>query len=215
MQTKYLSAIILLALSILNLPNVHANTPKDSIGVENIDGLKVIIYKASAKETYYSIARQYNVSPKEVLVYNDSKYLKIGTIIKVPTKIPFNNGSSSIENSAVSSAYFTYTIAPKDNLNFLAEKYGTTIDNLKELNGLTKTTLSIGQLIKIPLTGKAKALGDAANAQETVKPTVSTDRNTDQQTEASITYHVVKPKEFLNKIAENYRTTVEEIKKIN
>ncbi|MET4083389.1 peptidoglycan endopeptidase LytF [Pedobacter sp. UYP30] len=212
MQKIYLSAIILLALSTLDFQIVQAKNPTDSIGVENVDGLKVIIHKASLKETYYSIARRYNVSPKEVLLYNDNKYLKVGTIIKVPTKLPFTNTNKNADNSTVSSAYFTYTIAPKDNLNFLAEKYGTTISTLKELNGLSTSNLSIGQVIKIPITEKAKALGEAVNAQETAAPAGS---NVVEQTDASIIEHIVKPKEFLNKIAENYGTTVEELKKLN
>ncbi|MGY3052117.1 peptidoglycan endopeptidase LytF [Pedobacter sp. UYEF25] len=213
MQKVYLSAVILFLISALNFQIVNAKSSADSIGVENINGLKVIIYQASVKETYYSIARRFNVSPKDVLVYNDNKFLKVGTIIRVPTKIPFNSMDKNANNSVANSAYFTYTIAPKDNLNFLAEKYGTTIDNLKEINGLSKTTLSIGQIIKIPLTDKARILGDAAAPQEVAtSPTTSMADNNSVQ-DGSV--HIVKPREFLNKIADNYGTTVEDIKKLN
>ena len=216
MQKIYLSAVILLALNTLNFENANAKNPIDSIGVENVDGLKVIIYQATAKETYYSIGRRYNISPKEILTYNDSKFLNVGTIIKVPTKIPFiGQTTSRAENNISPSTYFSYTIVPKDNLNLLAERYGTTISNLKELNNLSGSNLSIGQVLKIPTTEKAIELGALANNQTVATPKENDSIESAAATDGAWTEHVVKPREFLNKIADEYGTTVEAIKSLN
>ncbi len=216
MQKIYLSAVILLALNTLNFENANAKNPIDSIGVENVDGLKVIIYQATAKETYYSIGRRYNISPKEILTYNDSKFLNVGTIIKVPTKIPFvGQTTSRAENNISPSTYFSYTIVPKDNLNLLAERFGTTINVLKEINGLSGSNLSIGQVLKIPTTEKGIELGALANHQTVATPKENDSIESAAATNGAGTEHVVKQREFLNKIADEYGTTVEAIKSLN
>lgn len=225
MQKIYLPTLFIIALNCFNSDTTYAKKPIDSIGVENVEGLKVIIYQAEAKETYYSIARRYNVNPKDILSYNDNKFLNVGTVIKVPTKTPFHSSSAeSNAQSAGAASFFSYTVAPKDNLNLLAEKYGTTINFLKEINGLTGSNLSIGQVLKIPVTEKATELGAIAATKATaavvkpVSPTVETPTVITQAaiiTADNFREHIVAPREYLNKIAENYGTTAEEIKKLN
>ena len=225
MQKIYLPTLLIIALNCFHIDITYAKKPVDSIGVENVEGLKVIIYQAEAKETYYSIARRYNVNPKDVLSYNDNKFLNIGTVIKVPTKTPFRSSPSmSTAQSAGNDTYFSYTIAPKDNLNLLAERYGTTINFLKDINRLAGSNLSIGQVLKIPVTEKAIELGAVATKDASVAvitplnpvvetPTVVT--NTDVTTADNFKEHIVAPREYLNKIADNYGTSAEEIKKLN
>ena len=63
----------------------------------------------------------------------------------VPTNIPFTaNGSSNTETtSATTGNVIEHTIKPKENLNMLAEKYGTTINEIKALNQLKGNNLSL------------------------------------------------------------------------
>ena len=49
----------------------------------------------------------------------------------------------------VGSSVSTYTVKKGDTLYSIANKYNTTVDNLKEQNNLTSNTLSIGQILKI------------------------------------------------------------------
>ena len=49
----------------------------------------------------------------------------------------------------VGSSTSTYTVKKGDTLYSIANKYNTTVDNLKEQNNLTSNTLSIGQILKI------------------------------------------------------------------
>lgn len=73
---------------LINLSAASAIT-RDSIGVEKLNGKKIIIHQVVAKDTYYSIGRRYNVVPKDIMNFNDSKFLQIGVIVKVPTNLPF------------------------------------------------------------------------------------------------------------------------------
>lgn len=47
-------------------------------------------------------------------------------------------------------AYFEYTVQPGNSLWLLAQKFGTTVDAIKTLNGLTSDLILVGQILKIP-----------------------------------------------------------------
>lgn len=156
---KYIT--VLLAANLMFLANIKANAVVDSIGVENLNGSKVIIHQIVKNDTYYSIGRRYNVSPKEIMTFNENKYLQVGVLIKVPTKIPFENQSTS--GSAINKgrgaanttepAFIEYEVKPKDNLNNIARTHGTTVNELKRINELRTINLRIGQVLKVPSTG--------------------------------------------------------------
>lgn len=166
MQKYYI--LVILATS-LNLSTAKASLSRDSIGVENLNGKKLILHKIDAKETYYSLGRRYGVNHKDIMTFNDNKYLQIGTLIKVPTQIPFHTigtgnparpSATVPARETVNSATETganenltiieHTVQRKENLNMLAEKYGTTVNEIKQLNGLRSIGLQIGQILKIP-----------------------------------------------------------------
>ena len=214
MHKIYLSAVVLFA---LNIANAKANTARDSIGVENNKGKKLIVHQTVAKDTYYSIGRRYNVSPKDIMAFNENKYLQVGVIIKVPTNIPFTATESSNNTQTQTTAtgnLVEHTIKPKENLNMLAEKYGTTINEIKALNNLKGSNLSIGQVLKIPAKN-----GVQNPVPETVTPPAKNNTespvNNTPASDQTMIEHTVARKEFLGKIAEKYGTTVEEVKKAN
>jgi peptidoglycan endopeptidase LytF len=207
------SNILLLTLVFLNVAVSFASKNIDSIGVENNNGKKVIVHKVDAKETYYAIGKRYNVNYKDVILFNENKALHVGIIVKVPTDRPFEAVPIGRNENASPSGYFEYTIKAKDNLNMLAEKYGTTINEIKRINNLSSINLQIGQVLKIPATGNTP--------QETavIEPPVVTKTVIDQKTAISADgqsiEHTIKAKENLNLLAEKYGTTVEEIKALN
>lgn len=198
---------------LLQVSVAHANTAIDSIGVENYKGKKMILHKVEAKETYYSIARRYNVNYKDIMSFNDSKFLQIGVVVKVPTEIPFAAAPTPVIGSQTDNgALITYTIKAKDNLNMLAEKYGTTVNEIKRINGLSSNNLQIGQQLKIPANGSAPIEETPAVVAQPTKTVASNTANTESTGNIS---HTIKAKENLNMLAEKYGTTVDEIKKLN
>jgi LysM repeat protein len=56
----------------------------------------------------------------------------------------------------------TYVVESGDSLYAIADKLGTTVDELKELNGLTNNELSVGQVLRIP--------GDASSGTPSPTP---------------------------------------------
>lgn len=81
---------------------------------------------------------------------------------------------------------FQYTVQPGDTLWLLSRKYGTTVEAIKQLNGLTGDMLYVGQVLKIPA----------------------------PQSEPYIEY-TVKSGDTLWLLSRKYQTTVDAIKKLN
>jgi len=199
----------------------YASNPLDSIGVENNNGKKLIIHKVDPKESYYSISRRYNVNVKDLQSYNNNVGLQIGSIIKVPTDIPFNDKPASVSSPTINTTnFFDYTVAAKDNLNLIAEKFATTVADIKKLNNLNGNNLQIGQVLKIPFTksGNVPAQSTAPTVTtgqtEPQEPVTSTPSDVTESVK-SVTEHTVKPKEYLGIIAKQYGITVDELKAAN
>lgn len=98
------------------------------------------IYTVKSGDTLYSIASKYNTSISKLKRLNNlsSNTLSIGQKLKI--------------SSSSTSSETTYTVVKGDTLYGIANKFNTTVDNLKVLNNLSSNTLSIGQLLKIPST---------------------------------------------------------------
>ena len=133
-----------------------ASAAIDSVSVENLNGKKNIVHKVEAKETYYSIARKYYVTPQSVIQFNSNRSLQIGTILRVPTERPYTEASITSAGIKAESgttakvAVIDYKVGPREYLIAIAKKFNTTVEDLKTLNNLSSNNLSIGQIIKVP-----------------------------------------------------------------
>lgn len=142
-----------------------------------------IIYTVKAGDSLYSIARQYNTTVNELMDYNNltTNLLSVGQKLKVPTEVQVNPPTSTPEPGGI-----TYTVQRGDSLYNIAGRYNTTVDAIMKLNNLNSTSLSIGQVLKIPL------------------------GNTNTETR-----YVVKAGDNLYNIARQYNTTVDAIRRRN
>ncbi len=120
--------------------NLTSNTI--SVGQELIIPTNQIttIYTVQKGDTLYQIAKQYNTTVEELIELNKLKTINLflGQQLKVPRE-------GSEEES-----YTTYIVKGGDSLYSIASKYGTTVETIKEVNGLSSNLLSIGQILKIP-----------------------------------------------------------------
>jgi len=103
-----------------------------------------IIYTVKAGDTLYGISKLYGVSVDDIIKQNNlsSNNLTINQELIIPV------GGVEIENP--DTEYEEYVVKKGDNLYSIANKYKTTVDEIKSLNGLVSNTLSIGQTLLIP-----------------------------------------------------------------
>ncbi len=80
------------------------------------------------------------------------KVVRTASEINTNTTTKYNTSTTkhSITEPS-SSTHNTYTIQPKDTLYSLSKKFGTTVEKLKELNGLTSNDIKIGQKLQVPI----------------------------------------------------------------
>ncbi len=171
-----------------------ANTLADSVGVENQNGKMIILHKLDPKDNYYSIARRYNVKPKEIMDYNNNAKMQIGAIIKVPTDRPFAANSSPVKTASAANPSYTkptkstttevtstaspantdqpeytqYKVSAGETLYAISRRFQVKVDDIIGWNSLKSTNLNAGQMLRI------KRGGDEPQVVTTVPPVIAT-----------------------------------------
>lgn len=155
--------------------SLFAGALPDSVGVENLNGKKVIVHKVEPKDSYYSISRRYHTTPRSVIDFNNNKPLHPGELVKVPTTADFiepkkgnkiSNLISQILPSKQQQNIIEYKVGPKETLYSISKRFNTTVDEIKKLNKLKSDALVVGRIIKIPY-------GPASPEEPPVQPVVS------------------------------------------
>lgn len=97
-----------------------------------------LTYVVKSGDSLYNLALKYGTTVDEIKRINNltSNSLSIGQTLKIPNTNSLN--------------YFNYTVVSGDSLYVIAQRFNTTVDQIKRLNNLTSNNLSIGQILKIP-----------------------------------------------------------------
>lgn len=137
------------------------------------------VYIVQKGDTLYSIATANNTTVDELKKANNltSNILSTGQLLKIP--------SALLPES-------TYIVKKGDSLYSIANKYNTTVDELKRINNLTSNILSIGQVLKLP-----------------------SDKVSDVEKEENTINYTVQKGDSLYSIARKYSTTIDKIKDLN
>lgn len=150
-------------------------------------------------DSLYTIGKKYGVGVDELMKYNNltSTALQIGQVLKIPPKNS-NEGGGVI----IMPIYQNYTVKKGDSLYTIAQKFNTTVDQIRKDNNLSSNNLSIGQVLKIKvgeeMVGIEECYGEGFEELE----------------KKYITY-TVKKGDNLYTIAKNYDTSVDAIKRLN
>ena len=159
------------------LKNNYENYASAVVGaiLEYIIKAEIFTYVVKKGDTLYSIAKEYDTTVDNLIKLNNlaTTSLSVGQKLKVPKE-------KFVEEEG------TYIVEKGDSLYKIAQKFGTTVNNLIKLNNLKSTDLSIGQKLIVP-----------------------------QIVEQLQQLYVVVAGDSLYKIAQKFNTTVDEIVKLN
>ena len=142
-------------------------------------------YTVKSGDSLWSISNKFDISVTEIRNLNNltSDILTIGQVLLIPVKpAEYPSGTT------------TYTVVSGDNLYSIADRFGTTVDAIKNASNLTSNTLKIGQILLIPVPGSTEP--------PIIEPLPTT------------TYTVLRG-DNLYSIADRFGTTVDAIKNAN
>lgn len=202
-----------------------ANYAGVSYSPANMEGYYIV----KKGDSLWSIASKNNTTVDNIKKLNNlsSNNLSVGQVLK----LSYDVKKEDIKESNI------YTVKKGDSLWLIANKYGTTVDELKSANNLKSNTLSIGQTLIIPekkentnkisyVVKKGDSLWLIANKYDTTVEKIKSTNNLKGNTlsigqvlvlpssSEFITY-TVKKGDSLWLIANKYNTTVDNIKKLN
>lgn len=202
-----------------------ANYAGVSYSPANMEGYYIV----KKGDSLWSIASKNNTTVDNIKKLNNlfSNNLSVGQVLK----LSYDTENEDIKESNI------YTVKKGDSLWLIANKYGTTVDELKNANNLKSNTLSIGQTLIIPkkkentnkisyVVKKGDSLWLIANKYDTTVEKIKSTNNLKSNTlsigqvlvipssSEFITY-TVKKGDNLWLIANKYNTTVDNIKKLN
>ena len=202
-----------------------ANYAGVSYSPANMEGYYIV----KKGDSLWSIASKNNTTVDNIKKLNNlsSNNLSVGQVLK----LSYDTENEDIKESNI------YTVKKGDSLWLIANKYGTTVDKLKNANDLKSNTLSIGQTLIIPekkestskisyVVKKGDSLWLIANKYDTTVEKIKSTNNLKGNTHSIgqvlvipsssefITY-TVKKGDSLWLIANKYNTTVDNIKKLN
>ena len=102
------------------------------------------IYIVKRGDSLYSIASRYGISVDVLKNYNNltSNNLSVGQQLFIPT------GQDA--SDLIGTDYDTYIVQPGDTLFSIANRYNTSVNNIRDINNLVSDTLVIGQQLLVP-----------------------------------------------------------------
>ena len=185
------------------------------------------------KETLYSLSKQYNVTIDALKAANGdllNNGLKIGMNVKIPasdgqvaavsTPVPVKEIPKVVapkveSKQAVSTAGTTFhVIEPKETKYGISKKYGMTIPELERLNPQIVSDFPIG--FKLVVSGNAvNQTVLETKPTETTKPAIETSTTPASSTKKYLEEYVVKPKETISSIANDYGMSEQELISLN
>ena len=202
------------------------NEPKTSDKNNKTEKTDTKLKESGIKHTVVSgdrldkIAKKYDVQLDDIVELNKLKRreLFIGQTLRIPAneknanKKEDNKATDSKATPSIKDSGIKHTVKSGDRLDKIAKKYDVKVDDIVALNQLKRQELTIGQVLRIPDNGKSAVKSDdKSKAQTDGKENIKSTSTVKE----SGTIHTVKSGERLDKIAQKYGVSENDIMALN
>lgn len=157
-----------------------------TLGLTTASAETPVLHIVSWGETLYSIAAKYGTSVNAVMQANG---LSNPNFIYVGQRLSISGGSVPAPIPVPT----TYTVVAGDTLFSIANRYGTTVEHLMQLNGLYNYMIYVGQTLRV--SGQPSPMPQPQPIPQPVP-------------QPHNLYHIVRPGDYLALIASRYNTSV-------
>ena len=156
-------------------------------------------HKVRRGETLGSIARRYGISVSQLKRWNGlrSNTAKVGTTLKVSNPAKQSKSTTTTTTTTSNEKQKYYTVKRGDSLSSIAERFGVTVAQLREWNGIEADNINAGVRIAV----------DASASRRVSKP--------ESKPEVKTSTYTVKKGDGLGAIAERHGMTLQEIRELN
>ncbi|MEQ8199846.1 MAG: LysM peptidoglycan-binding domain-containing protein [Syntrophomonadaceae bacterium] len=157
-------------------------------------------YTVQSGDCLWNIASSNGVSVDQIKQLNglSSELLQVGQVLKLSTAAAPAASSPAAATTNTSS----YVVQSGDNLWGIASAHGITLEQIKQLNGMSSDLLQIGQVLKLA-------------GVSTPAPTPATPPPASAPAPAGVSSYVIQPGDSLWSIAQLYGTTADNLKALN
>ena len=135
-------------------------TVQDSVGQKFIDGKRYVMYKVEAKETLYSLSKQYQTTVGAIQTANGGliQGLQKDAIVLIPVAsqtVQREKDVQAVEEDPVlnidKKVQSVHLVSAGETLYSISKKYDVDLEDLKSWNNLTSNEISLGQELKISI----------------------------------------------------------------
>ena len=174
-----------------------------------IDGVKYTAYTVVSGDTLYSLSKRYNISIEQINAANPilAEGLKSGQVIKIPHSAPNAKAEKRSKKQ-----FKSHIVVKGDTFYSIARNYGISVTTLMEDNrDIDPSHISIGQTLYIRrsemgLSTEVEVREQIEEHKQVLNSVVAADE---------YSYHVVHKGEDISNIASRFKTTAEQILKLN
>ena len=156
-------------------------------------------HKVRRGETLGSIARRYGISVSQLKRWNGlrSNTAKVGKTLKVSNPAKQSKSTTTTTTTTSNEKQKYYTVKRGDSLSSIAERFGVTVAQLREWNGIEADNINAGVRIAV----------DASASRRVSK--------SESKPEVKTSTYTVKKGDGLGAIAERHGMTLQEIRELN
>ncbi len=140
-------------------------------------------YRVEPGDSLWQIAKDYDISLDELLKANNmtkQSVIRVGQSIRVPVVAPelapAPPSEQLLEGGSVDVSSTAYTVQPGDTLTRIANRFGTTVAEIKSANNRRRDTILVGETLIVPV-GEVLPAEAARRAKPPARSTETTPPN--------------------------------------